>query len=167
VAGRIPSPAINEVGRGWRLRQHGEVVDSIEATQGRVAHRRGLSAEEHTRARLEEQRVTQVVEVVTVAPGTAASLNSSGGSRFSTRRGDAALEHSGEAGDGFRHSGARRSNRCCRFRTAEMAAGRRFMARERARPCRPGAARGTPDGDSALMSEPGVEREKLTGGTPW
>jgi hypothetical protein len=99
--------------------------------------------------------------------GTAASLNSSGGSRFSTRRGDAALEHSYEAGDGFRHSGARRSDRCCRFRTAEMAAGRRFMAREHARPCRSGAARGTPDGDRALMSGPGAEREKLTGGTPW
>jgi hypothetical protein len=44
VADRIPAPAIDEVGRGWWLGQHGEVVDSIEASQGGVAHRRALSA---------------------------------------------------------------------------------------------------------------------------
>jgi hypothetical protein len=30
-----------------------------------------------------------------------------------------------------------------------------------------GAMCGTPGGDSVLMSRPGAEREKLTGGTPW
>jgi hypothetical protein len=44
VAGQIPASAAGEVGRGWRLGQHGEVGDSFEAHRGGEAHRRGLSA---------------------------------------------------------------------------------------------------------------------------
>jgi hypothetical protein len=44
VAGWISAPAVDEVGWGWWLGQHSEVVDSIEASQGGVAHQRGLSA---------------------------------------------------------------------------------------------------------------------------
>jgi hypothetical protein len=43
MVGWIPVSAVDEVGRGWRLGQHGEVVDSIEASRGGVVHRRGLS----------------------------------------------------------------------------------------------------------------------------
>jgi hypothetical protein len=45
VVDRIPTLTNGEVGRGRQLGQHGEVVDSIEASRGGgVAHRRGLSA---------------------------------------------------------------------------------------------------------------------------
>jgi hypothetical protein len=74
--------------------------------------------------------------------------------------------HGGEVGDGFKRSEARRSDRRCRLRIAETAAGRHFMARAPKRSCRPDAARGTPGGDSALMSGLGAEREKLTCGIP-
>jgi hypothetical protein len=46
-------------------------------------------------------------------------------------------------------------------------AGRHVMARAHARPCQPGATRGTPGGGSALTSGPDVEGERLTGGTLW
>jgi hypothetical protein len=44
MAGWIPAPTISEVGQEWRLGQHGNVRNSIEASQGGVAHLRGLSA---------------------------------------------------------------------------------------------------------------------------
>jgi hypothetical protein len=110
--------------------------------------------EERTGTGSEERRVAPVVELVgtgrrggargwsggtgeeqarrRLPTGTAASLNSGGGTRFRTGSGDAALRHGGEVGDGFGCSGARRSNRCCRLRTAETGAGRRFMAQARA-----------------------------------
>jgi hypothetical protein len=83
----------------------------------------------------------------------------------SDRGGDMALGHGGEAGDGFGRSRAWHSDRRCRLQTVETAAGRRFVARARARPCQLGTARGTPGGDNTLTSGPGAEREKLTGGT--
>jgi hypothetical protein len=43
VAGRIPVPAVSEVGRERRLGQHGFVGNSIEASRGGVAHRDTLS----------------------------------------------------------------------------------------------------------------------------
>jgi hypothetical protein len=94
------------------------------------------------------------------------SGDSGGGTRFWTESGFAVLRHSGEAGDGFESSGEWRLNRRCRLRTAEMAAGRRFMAWARTRLCQPSAARGTLGGDNALTSGPGARREKLIGGTP-
>jgi hypothetical protein len=97
--------------------------------------------------------------------GMAVSLNSDGGTRFQTGSGDMMLRHGGEVGDGFGRSGARRSERRCRLRTAETAAGRRFVARAHERSCQPGTACGMPGGGSALTSGPGAEREKLTGGT--
>jgi hypothetical protein len=51
MADRILASAIDEVGRGQRLGQHGEVVDSIEASRGGVAHRRGLSVAAAARRR--------------------------------------------------------------------------------------------------------------------
>jgi hypothetical protein len=97
--------------------------------------------------------------------GMRASLNSGVGTRFQTGSGDMTLRHGGEVGDGFGRSGARHSERRCRLRTAETAAGRRFVARAHERSCRPGTACGMPGGGSALTSGPGAEREKLTGGT--
>jgi hypothetical protein len=44
VVGRISALAIGEVGWGRRLGQHSNVGNPIEACQGGVAHRRGLSA---------------------------------------------------------------------------------------------------------------------------
>jgi hypothetical protein len=44
VADKISVPTVGEVGRGQRLGQHDEVVDSIEASRRGVAHSRGLSA---------------------------------------------------------------------------------------------------------------------------
>jgi hypothetical protein len=38
VAGRIPTSAVGEVGRGQRLGQHGEVGHSIEAPRGGATH---------------------------------------------------------------------------------------------------------------------------------
>jgi hypothetical protein len=75
MAGRIPAPAVGEVGQGQRLGQHGEVGDSFEAHRGGVAHRTrtlgggGGSVQECAGARPEKQRVVPVVGLV----GTEAS----------------------------------------------------------------------------------------------
>jgi hypothetical protein len=84
VAGRIPVPAIGEVGRERWLGQPGFVGNLIEASRGGVAHRRGVlgggggSAEECTGARQEERRVVLVVRLV----GTRASWRSSSMERW-------------------------------------------------------------------------------------
>jgi hypothetical protein len=41
MSGWIPTSSTGEVARGWRLGRHGKVGNSIEASQGGVAHRRG------------------------------------------------------------------------------------------------------------------------------
>jgi hypothetical protein len=67
VASRIPVSAANEVGRGRRLGQHGEVGNSIEAHWGGEAHRRGAlgsgggSTEGLANALPEERRMAPVV----------------------------------------------------------------------------------------------------------
>jgi hypothetical protein len=95
----------------------------------------------------------------------AASSNSDGGMRFRTGSGDEAPRHSGEAGDGFRWSGARCSDWCCRLRTAETATGRRFMAWARTAVS---AQRGMWHARWRQHADEwaSAERERLTGGTP-
>jgi hypothetical protein len=67
VAGRIPTLTNGEVGRGRQLGQHGEVVDSIEASRGgggSGSPERALcggSAEERTGAGPEERWVAPVL----------------------------------------------------------------------------------------------------------
>jgi hypothetical protein len=70
VSGQILVSTVGQVGREQRLGQHGNVGNPIEASQGGVAHRRGVlgggggSAEEFTGTRPEQRQVALGVGLV-------------------------------------------------------------------------------------------------------
>jgi hypothetical protein len=105
--------------------------------------------------------------------GTEVCSSNGGGTRLqtaaATRCSDSVVRRRGVgpwlSGECARRGDGRRQTGAVGFRHG-AAADQRFMARARARPCRPGAARGTPGGGSALMSGPGAKGKRLTGGTP-